>query len=301
MSKNLKAKGAHQGPLVYIIVLNYNGKELLRDCLGSLLKVDYPNFKILVTDNGSTDGSLEMIQKEFACPEVLVWENGANLGFAAGNNAGIKQALAQGADYVLLLNNDTLVEPDFLTELIKVGEKSSVAGILCPLILEGDRESVWFSGGWVDWWRMKSHHRRDQLKGGPRRSEIITGCAMLIKDRVVEQVGFLDEDYFLYWEDSDFSLRARRKNWKLLVVPKSKIYHLEVSETVNKNKLYWLVLSGWIFFKKNTPWYFRPWVGFYSALRRTKNWWDRKKGGGELAEAVNKAYQDFKNNERKSI
>ncbi len=280
-------------PLVFIIVLNYNGKDLLRDCLKSLSKVDYPNFKVIASDNGSTDGSLDFLRKEFSWVEVL--ENGKNLGFAAGNNAGIKQALAKGADYVLLLNNDTLVESDFLAELVRVGEGNPGIGILCPLIFEGDRKSIWFSGGKIDWWRMKSHHQRRRLKGSPRGSEIITGCAMFIKARVFEKVGFLDEDYFLYWEDSDFSLRARGRGFKLVVVPRSKIYHLEVSETVNRNKLYWLVLSGWIFFKKNTPWYFRPWIRGYSFLRRVKNWLDRKRGRGKLATVINKAYQDFKN------
>lgn len=278
---------------VFIIVLNYNGGEFTRNCLKSLEKVDYANLEILVVDNGSKDDSVAMVKNNF--PKVVVLENKENSGFAGGNNIGIKHALENKADYVLLLNQDTEVEPDFLKKLIEVACKNNEIGLLSPLIFWKRTPQIWFSRGKINWFNMKSYHEKIFRKGKPFESEFLTGCSLLIKKEVLEKIGLLDDKFFLYWEDADFSMRARRAGFKNLVVPDSIIYHFETSQEMNKNKIYWLVLSGLIFFKKNTPWFFRPWLYFFIKLRKTKNWLDRKFKGGELVNSVYKAYEDFKN------
>jgi len=280
-------------PKVFIIVLNYNGGELIKNCLESLEKVDYPNLHVLVSDNGSRDDSVSQVKKLF--PKTIVIENNSNKGFAGGNNVGIEYALEKKADYVLLLNQDTEVEPDFLKKLIEVAEKDEKIGILSPLIYWKRTKQVWFSKGSINWFNMRTLHEKEPVSGKPFESEFLTGCSLLIKKEVLEKIGFLDDTFFLYWEDADFSVRATKAGFKSIVVPESVIYHFETSETMNKNKIYWLVLSGLIFFKKNTPAFLRPWIWFFVSLRKMKNWLDRKRGKGELAESIYKAYQDYEN------
>src|SRR3989339_346256 len=117
-------------PLVYILILNWNGKEDTLECLSSLKKIDYPNYKTIVIDNGSTDDSVKIINKKY--PKIKIIENKKNLGYAEGNNVGIRYALKNKADYVLILNNDTIVDKKFLTELVKVGESNEKVGIVGP-------------------------------------------------------------------------------------------------------------------------------------------------------------------------
>jgi GT2 family glycosyltransferase len=280
-------------PKVGVVVLNYNGNDVLYNCLESLSSCNYGRLEIVIVDNASGDRSFEKAKKKFSGMKFLQNEN--NLGFSKGNNVGIVYALENKCDYVLLLNNDTKVENHFLHELIRIGEKFPEIGILSPLIFKGEGERVWFSGGNVDWLRMKTKHRTDQIMGDFRQSNFITGCAMLVKKEVFEKIGMIDEDYFLYWEDADFCFRTRQAGFKTVVVQKSRITHFEISEKTSKNKLYWLVFSGLLFFKKNSPSFFKPWFRLYISLRKTKNWLERKSGNNEFAQIVHKAYKDFEN------
>jgi GT2 family glycosyltransferase len=116
-----------------------------------------------------------------------------------------------------------------------------------------------------------------------------------VKKEVFKKIGLLDEDYFLYWEDADFSLRSGKNGFKKAVVSSSWAYHFEKSEKNKENKVYWLVLSGLVFFKKNTPFVLRPWIAIYTLIRKTKNYFDILSGKNRLAPIVRRAYQDFKN------
>jgi hypothetical protein len=280
-----------QFPKIFIVVLNYNGRDCLNDCLRSLFKVSYPNFEVVVVDNNSTDASLSAAKQSFS--RVHYIRNEENLGFSAGNNVGIKFSLDRGADYVLLLNNDTLVAENFLGVLVAEMEKNEI-GVGSPLIWEKNKQKVWFSGGKIDWLRMKSKHARDEKKELYFGSDFISGCAMLVRKDVFSKIGLLDEDFFLYWEDADFSVRANRAGFKLAVIPESQIIHLENSEKTSTNKLYWLVISGLIFFKKNAFGWRKFWIFFYKKLRRIKNYRDVRAGKDSNAEVVQKAYKDFK-------
>lgn len=221
-------------PKVFIIILHWNGWPDTLDCLGSLKKIDYPNYEVVIVDNGSTDDSLEHL-KDFS-----VNRNQENLGFAGGNNVGIKHALEKGADYVLLLNNDTILHPKFLKELVKVGENNKKIGILGPTIYFHNKPRIWFAGGKINKILTKGTHlgyaqwgKSDfpHLDGGSWTSNIyrevdyITGCCFLIKGEVIEKIGLMNEDYFLYYEDADWCLRARNKGFKCVLVPKAKIWH----------------------------------------------------------------------------
>jgi GT2 family glycosyltransferase len=279
-------------PKIFIIVLNYNGKDVLRDNIASLMELSYSDFEVVLVDNNSQDGSVEIIRSMW--PKIHLIRNSQNIGFAAGNNIGIKFALERGARYVLLINNDTICEKNFLSRLVEVGQKNKEIGLLSPVIHEGKTKKIWFSGGRISWLRMKTFHDTREIKKDIRIVKFITGCAMLVKRGVFSKIGLLDEDYFLYWEDADFSFRANRNGYKGAVVSDSRIFHLEKSRD-NKSKVYWLVISGLIFFRKNTPIALIPWIFMYTALRRIKNKRDiRKRKRFETAMLVKKAYDDFR-------
>lgn len=279
-------------PKVFILILNYNGKKVIQKCLTSVFKNNYPNFEVVVVDNNSTDGSLELAKANFS--KAIFIKNEENLGFAAGNNVGIRFALEKMADFVLTLNNDTEVAPDFLTKLIDITKKDEKIRVLSPVIFKNKTEQIWFSGGKIKWLKMRVDHMQKIMTADFYESEFITGCSMLIGAEVFKKIGLFDEDLFLYWEDADFSFRARKAGFKSGIVSASQVYHYESSERYKENKIYWLVISGLMFFKKNTPIWMRPWMKIYLRSRKIKNWLDVKFKRNDLALTVQKAYKDFK-------
>jgi len=279
-------------PKVFIIILNYNGKDVIKKCLSSVFKIDYPNFEVIFVDNNSVDGSLEIAKSNFS--KAIFIKNGENLGFSAGNNVGIRYALERIAEYILILNNDTEVERDFLGKLIAVAEKDKKIGLLSPVIFDGHSRQIWFSGGKIKWSRMKTLHLKKVKTEDYYKSDFVTGCAMLASAKVFKEIGLFDEDYFLYWEDADFSFRTKKAGFRNIVVSSSWVYHYEVSEKNKQSKVYWLVISGLIFFKKNTAFWLKPWLSIYVIARKLKNWQDVQFKKSELAPIVQKAYKDFK-------
>lgn len=299
----------NKAPKVFIIILNYNGLDTVEQCLGGVFQISYSNFEVVVVDNNSQDGSFELAKSLF--PKAHFIKNKANIGFAAGNNVGIRFALERMADYVFLLNNDAEVEVGILTKLVAAAEKRKSIGILSPVIYFPENNKAWFSGGKINWLTMKTVHNKNSLlsspfrkgspesaRGGICKTDYITGCAMLVKKEVFRAIGLFDESFFLYYEDADLSVRAKRKGFKLAVVSGAEAYHFEKSEQDKKSKTYWLVISGIIFFKKNTPAWLRPWMEIYLFLRRLKNRLDMKNNKGEIAIQVQKAYADYYNNPR---
>jgi len=278
-------------PKVFIVILNYDRKDRLKKCLDSVFQIAYPNFEVVIVDNNSSDGSLEMVRTGYSRSTLI--KNEANLGYSAGNNVGIRYALERMADYVLLLNNDTEVKANFLSRLIEVAEGNAKIGILSPLIFDGYSGKVWFSGGEIDWMKMKAINLSEIKHENNFSTDFISGCAMLVKKDVFKKIGLLDEDFFLYWEDVDFSLRAKRSGFKIGVAVSSWIDHFERKEGSGSSKAYWLVLSGLLFFKKNSKGLMKFWIVFYTCLRRLKNMIDVGFIKTETSKSVQKAYGDF--------
>jgi len=210
------------------VVLSWNGREDTLACLRSLQRVTYPELSIVVVDNGSTDGGPEAVAAEF--PDVRLLPLGENRGFAGGVNRGAEAALADGADAVLLLNNDTTVEPGFLEPLVDAGCVEGV-GAACAQILDSATGRIWYAGASYD--PRRGHHGRHTGYGdaplpqatAPYETERACGGAMLIPRAALEEVGPLDESLFAYAEDVDWSLRARRAGLRILVVPASVVHH----------------------------------------------------------------------------
>lgn len=214
---------------VHVIVLNWNGRSVLGPCLASLRAVAAPRLEVIVVDNASTDGSAEIARREHPDAELIV--NDRNLLFAGGNNVGIRRALERGASRVLLLNNDTEVDPSFAAALDAALDRDGRAGIAGPKILyHDDPRRVWYGGGGFSpglWIPRHEGIRRLDGAAPDRRGETgwVSGCAMLVRREVFETVGLLDPSYTIYCEDVDFCLRARRAGWRCLYEPDARVWH----------------------------------------------------------------------------
>lgn len=249
-------------PLVYIIILNWNGLCDTLECLKSLQKIDYLNYKVVVVDNGSKNKEAEIIKKEF--PEVEVIENKENKGFAEGNNIGIRLALGRGAHYVLLLNNDTLVSRDFLDILVDFSQRSEKIGAVGPKIFYYNSNKIWFNGGKIWWWIGVNRHlekgkenKKSKIQE-PKEVDFITGCCILMKRKAIEKVGLLDPVYFSYFEDADWCLRAKKLGYKCFIVPKAIIWHkvsagwgIKGTSRITPFQSYYYSRNALIFAKKN--------------------------------------------------
>lgn len=217
-------------PRVAIIVLNWNGLADTTACLESLARLDYPSYEVVLVDNGSTDGSPSILRKQF--PTLTLIETGANLGFTGGNNAGLRYACEHDADYALLLNNDTELDPSFLRVLVDTCEADPSIGIAGPTIYyHSQPDTIWSAGGRINWRNadttMDGIGQIDQGQFGPspRPMDFVTGCALLIRREVIDHIGLLDERFFLYYEETEWCIRAAKAGYRIVHVPLSKIWH----------------------------------------------------------------------------
>jgi GT2 family glycosyltransferase len=238
---------------IVIIVLTWNGWEDTRRCLESLA-ANAPEASVLVVDNGSTDGTPALVAKEY--PEVELLENGANLGYAAGNNRGIEVALRDGADFVCVLNNDADVREGFLAPLLQAFADRPTLGAASPLIERRDGDGVWFDGAVLDPGTGIPIH---SPVANPLSSVVLTGCCLIVPRHVFEQVGGFDERYFLIFEDADWSLRVRAAGFDLLVVRDSRVAH-GVSASFRRDRLptgdFYFVRNALHFLARHSP---SPW------------------------------------------
>lgn len=254
---------AQTPPRVAVLILNWNGRELTIDCLDSLIPVETPNVELIVVDNGSTDGSVEAIRGRFG-NRVTVIANEHNLGFAGGNNAGIRYALDAGADFVLLLNNDTVVDAALIDHLLQPFADDPGVGITGPKIYYyTPRDQIWFAGGRIFLARGTSCHigiRQTDNGQYDRRAEIdyVTGCALMASRAVFEKCGLLDPGYVAYYEDVDFCMRARRAGFSIVFEPGGRVWHKISASTggqMSRRKITRKFRSTWKFFRR----YAKPW------------------------------------------
>jgi len=224
---------------VAIILLNWNNFNYTIECIRSLIKTTYKNKKIFIIDNASTDKSVEKIKKEF--PWIHIILNNKNLGFTGGNNVGIKIALKEKFDYIMLLNNDTVVDKLFIEPLLNSFDLRT--GAVQPLILNYyNKNIIWNFGGEINkkFGIFKSIGKKKSIQNlknlNQKYTEWISGCCFMIKSSIIEKVGLLDNNFFVYFEDVDWSIRISKKKYNLKVVPKSIIYHHEGASWKNKKK-----------------------------------------------------------------
>lgn len=221
---------------VYVVVLNWNQPTLTASCVRSLLALDYPDYTIVVVDNGSQDRSAEKLYAEFG-DRIDVIVNPTNLGFSGGNNVGIRHALLRGADYVVLLNNDTVAtDPSLIRTLVSALRDDATIGLACPTIWYADRpELPWYAGARFSMWRGGGSHLQEPvLSDHPVDTGYATGCCVIASRRFIEQVGLLDEAFFLYQEDVDWSLRAKEAGFRVVHVPNAHLMHQVSASTSAK-------------------------------------------------------------------
>jgi len=229
---------------VFIIVLNFNGWQNTIECLSSLSKLEVPkniNVESVVVDNGSSDSSVKKIKEEF--PKLIMIENQANLGFTGGNNEGMRYALKSSADFIVLLNNDTVVHPDLIKNLLGAFDQDSIGGVVPKIYFEKGYEFhedrykesekgkvIWYAGGKMDWDNLIGENIGvDEVDHGQfdiqMEVELATGCCFMIRSDVLKNVGMFDDRYFLYYEDADLSLRIKKAGYRIIYEPAAIIWH----------------------------------------------------------------------------
>ena len=262
-----------------VIVLHYKGEKDTRECLKSLFqkKVSRNRLNIIVVINSGSENFLRQLKEEF--PDIVPIESKKNTGFAKGNNLGINKALTLDCENIILLNNDTIVGNSFIDEFVSFAEKDSPLGLLSPKIYfargyeyHSNRykeiekgKVIWYAGGVIDWQNIYAFHRGvDEVDRGQfdqvEETDFATGCCMLIKKSVIKKIGLLDEKYFLYFEDVDYSIRARQNGFQVVYYPKVNIWHKNAASSDKPG-------SGLhIYYQTRNRFYF----GFKYAVPRTK-------------------------------
>ncbi|MBU1098490.1 MAG: glycosyltransferase family 2 protein [Bacteroidetes bacterium] len=244
-------------PKVSILILNYNRAYDTIECIDSLTKITYSNYNILIVDNASTDSSYDILTKQY--PELEIINSGGNLGYTGGINFGLKILLQRDCDFILIINNDTLVDKQFLSfmieEMLKMQDAVAAgASILC----EHNRDEIWYAGGEIINWRGLAVHSNkgksfSEIKQKLKTCEVsfITGCLILIRKKQLPEIGIEDERFFMYLDDIELSIRIGKNGFKLLYVPDAKIYHKVVGEKESAFKLYYSVRNRLLLIKES--------------------------------------------------
>ena len=265
-----------------IILVNWNSFDLTRDTLSSLQKTNFKNYDCVVVDNGSADASAQQLQQAF--PEIILISLNENKGFTGGNNAGMQYALDHGYEYIMMLNNDVEVAPDFLEPLMAPLNNDPSIGAVQPLIyFHHDKNLIWNAGTqynpWLGICSTIHYNKRDDAHAQmqvPKNIDWITGCAFMIRSTVLQKVGLLQEKYFIYYEDVDLSFRIKAAGFKLAYAPSSVIYHIAGMSHKSKEKgkegfvspkVHYLNARNRIWLlKEHTPWWAIPTVVLFHAF-----------------------------------
>ena len=252
-----------------IILLNWNSYEHTANCIQSLQKCVGEGFDIIVVDNGSQDGSIQKLQQEF--DQVFFLTYAINHGFAGGNNRGFQYALGKNYEYVMMLNNDVFVEPSFMHHLINYMDFHPEAGAIQPKIFfNNDRTKVWNGGSrfasWLGWAYSKNYMRGEgNLQKTLHEVDWITGCALLVRSSILKEIGLLNENFFIYYEDVDLSFRIKHAGYKLMFHPDAVIYHIAGMSHKAKKKGpegYANPIVHYLNFR-NHLWLLRTWTKWY--------------------------------------
>lgn len=260
--------------MLWIVIVHFGDSQVTASCLESIAANDTSAVRIALVDNDPAN-RFDAALPANICDHTTILTAVENHGFAAGANCGVRYALHREAESVLLLNHDVIVSPDFVTSLRHGAKLHHEAGIFgCKIYQAGDQPTLWYAGGALDRWQARTQHFGMNRRDGPEFSRpltvsFVTGCAMLVRVRVFEQIGLLDESLFLYFEDADFCQRASRAGIKVLYWPEAEIHH-EVgalsSEAAYARYLYYQTRNRYIVLKRDAGWLYRMWLWLLHAL-----------------------------------
>ncbi len=243
---------------VSVVILNWNRKEMLLDCLRSIKELEYPVHEIIVVDNASTDGSVQAVREAY--PDVVLIENENNYGAIGGKNIGLRRALQSDAEYIYMQDNDIVAAKDALTKLVEVAERDPAVGMVGAMMYDYSQPDIILSaGGIIDWTQNVSRGRGDNQKDVGQFNKIepvdyLWGGALLVRKSILKHVGLFDEDYIGYWfEDTDLSVRVAKAGYKVLFNPFAKVWHKPhaVAEQFSYRKKYLAARNAIRFMKKH--------------------------------------------------
>ncbi|MCL0037047.1 glycosyltransferase family 2 protein [Dehalococcoidia bacterium] len=247
-------------PKVSIIILNWNGLEDTIECLESLKKITYPNYEVIVVDNGSEGNDIEVLGQRFG-DYIHIIQNEKNYGFPEGNNMAMRWLLDNSRpDYFLLLNNDTVVAPEFLTELVKVAETDERIGLVGPKTyyydFKGRKDVINFAGGKLNIWKGEAYHiGASEVDRGQydeiREVDYAEGSCLLARKQLIKDIGLLSSSYFAYWEENDWCLRGYKAGYKSIYVPEAKIWHKTAASTGGKVQWHYLTKNRFLFMRQH--------------------------------------------------
>lgn len=274
---------------VGVVVLNWNKCDDTIECLRSLKKTNYPYYEIIVVDNASEDGSAQTIKKLF--PEAYVLENQENLGYAGGNNIGIQHALKDNAKYIWMLNNDTVVAPDAMEKLVAQADSMPKAGMFSPCINDYSiPEKTQYCGSFFDKinYKVINFKGLNDLKAANENDICLWGTALFVKAEIIRKIGYLNERFYLYNEDIEYSMRVSRAGYLNRMVPEAKVYHknsyVESPEAAHLPEYYFYYMTRnelWLWnaytSTRNKPVFLSKYlartlrhIGFYKKTRNTE-------------------------------
>jgi len=243
-------------PHVFAVVTNWNGLEDTTECIESLLQSKYENLSIVIVDNGSTDGCAEILSQRF--PTIPQVQTGQNAEVTAAYNKGLEYALLHDADYLLMLNNDTTLHADMIRHLVDTAQAKPQIGVLTPKIYYYDRPDViWFAGARCHPWDFGAYDRGEGAIDSPsnnstRETEYAWACGMLFSRELLEEIGLFDTRFWLYYDDVDICLRARKAGYKIWYVPEAKMWHKVSGSTGSKRFARTWARSKMLLYRKHT-------------------------------------------------
>jgi GT2 family glycosyltransferase len=271
------SRSAEETQQVAVVILNYYRPEDTLACLDSLAASTYQNISILVLQMSADDPSIPVIQNNHPHAKSLVLDN--NKGYAGNNNTGIRAVLENQPEWIFILNEDTVLAPDCLEKLVKVGQAQPVAGILGPMVYHYDEpDRIQSAGGMMDnlwrFWHAGQNQPANEYFTDVRAVDWVTGCSLLVRRRVIEEVGMMDEAFFMYNEETEWCLRAREAGWTIVHVPQARLWHKGVQRDYSPSAsvTYYSFRNRFLLFHKHRAPFRARLAAWSEAFRTLASW-----------------------------
>lgn len=283
---------------IAIILVNYNGISDTIECIKSIKNIKNENYKIIVVDNNSKNSEAERIEKSF--PEIEIIKSNDNLGFSAGNNLGIMYAIKNEYEYILLLNNDTIIDPDMINNLLMYSNNKTIT--VPKMYYYYDNRRIWYGGGNINKYTGRAMHNNmnkldENLVEDVEECSFATGCCMLIHTDIIKKIGGLNEEYFMYCEDTEYSLKALMNGIKIVYVPKAKLWHKVSKSTggaISAFSVYYMTRNRFMYMEEYKN-YFSIFAYYFTLFTRYIRIIQYKMKNDDIYKVIKKAIKDYKN------